>query len=98
MSLPIQRSRDPILTTVQTTWSKELNPILAIPILQGLALTQVALINGITTINHLLNRQMTGWFLTDISAAAMIYRSQPFNPTTLVLTSNAACVINLWVY
>lgn len=83
---------------MQTKWASELNPVLAIPFLNGIQLSQISLINGSTVINHRLQRMMQGWFITDINAAATIYRSQPFNPTTLTLTSSAAVIINLWVF
>lgn len=83
---------------MQTRWASELNPVLDIPFLAGLQLTNISLINGATVINHKLQRQMQGWFITDVSAAATIYRSQPFNQTTLTLTCGAAVVVNLWVF
>jgi hypothetical protein len=83
---------------MQTKWASELNPVLAIPLLHGTQLTEISLINGVTVINHRLQRTQQGWLITDISAAATIYRSQPFNSTSLTLTSSAAVTISLWVY
>lgn len=79
-------------------WSSTINPVLANPLTNPRILAQVSLINGVTVINHGLQQMQQGWFITDINAAASVYRSQPFNSTTLTLTSNAACVINLVVY
>lgn len=96
--LTIFKSRDFNFNLLQTAWSKDLNPLLKNPIMQGLALVQVPLINGTTVINHLLNRQMQGWFITDIDAAASIFRNAAFNEQTLSLSSSAVCHVNLWVY
>lgn len=79
-------------------WAQSLNPVLANPILSGRQLVTVPLINGVTIINHGLGRNMQGWFITDINGVASIYRSAPFNPTTLTLTSNAIVTVGIWVY
>lgn len=56
------------------------------------------MINGVTTINHKLGQVQQGWFIIDINGAATVYRSQPFNDKTLVLTSNAAVTVNIGVF
>ncbi len=85
------------LDLMQTTWATQLNPIISNPLNSANHLTGIALINGVTTINHLLGRQMQGWFITDINAAATIYRSAPLNNLTLTLTSDAAVTVNIEV-
>lgn len=94
MALPKQLPLD----RMQSIWKSQLDPILANPILKGLQLKNIALINGVTVVNHLLSRTQQGWFITDIDGAANIYRSQPLNDKTLVLTSNANVSINIWVF
>lgn len=94
MSLPLHLS----LELMSQKWKSQLDPLLVIPMLDGIQLNNVALINGATVINHKLQRQMQGWMMTDINGAATIYRSQPFNPTTLTLTSSAAVVVSIWVF
>lgn len=83
---------------VQQRWSSQLNPLLSNVLPQGEMITDVSLINGASTFNHYLGRQMTGWFIIDQNGAASIYRSQPLNSQTLTLTSNAAVTVNLWVF
>jgi hypothetical protein len=73
-------------------------PVMNNEINQGILLTNIPLINGATTINHLLSRKQQGWMIADVNAAATIYRSQPLNDKTLTLTSNAACLISIWVF
>lgn len=94
MSLPLKLGWD----LAQTRWSSILSPIVDNPMNNGLLLTGVKLISGVTVVNHLLGRQMQGWIITDINAAATIYRSAPFNNLTLTLTSNAAVTLNLEVF
>jgi hypothetical protein len=83
---------------MQNSWASQLNPVLANPLTSANILKNVKLINGTTIINHLLGRMQQGWFLTDINAAATIYRSQPLSATTLTLTSNAACTVSIGVF
>lgn len=88
------------LPQMQIQWASALNPVIANPITNGLQLTGVKLISGTTVINHMLGRNMQGWFPTDLDAAATIYKpkTSPFNGKTLTLISNAAVTISLWVY
>lgn len=98
MSLPQFQTDDKDFSLMQNQWATQLNPMLSNPLNSVLILKNIALINGVTIVNHLLSRTQQGWFLTDINAAATIYRSQPFNSQTLTLTSDAACTVNIGVY
>ena len=98
MSLPIFQDDNKNLMLLETSWASQINPILNNPILNGLQLTNIVLNNGTNVINHKLQRTQQGWFITDQNGAASIYRSQPFNSTTLTLTSNASVAVNLWVF
>lgn len=95
-NLPLRLSLD----SMQTQWAPALNPVIANPIVNGLQLNNVSLANGSTVINHTLARNMQGWFITDTQGIAEIYRpkTSPFNNKTLTLISNAAVMVNLWVY
>ena len=89
------------LQSMQTQWSQQLNPVLANTILQGNQVNNIVLIANVPmVINHLLARQMQGWFIVDQDAAAYIYRvsTQPFNSKTITLVSSANVTINLWCY
>lgn len=79
-------------------WASQLNPFLQNPMNSVNILSNIVLINGVTVINHKLQRQMQGWFFVDIQGPATIYRSQPFNNLTLTLTSNAAVTVNIGVF
>lgn len=100
MQLPYIQTEG-VLTMIQTKWRSILNPFLANPSLQSIILKDIALINGTTTINHLLGRTLTGWRIIRINAAATIYDKQATNQSpdlTLVLVSNAACTVSLEVF
>lgn len=82
----------------QTKLAAQVNPVLGNPLNHASVLQNVALQSGVNVINHLLGRQMNGWFLTDKQGAAEIYRSAPLNGLTLTLTSNAAVTVNIGVF
>lgn len=98
MSLPIYQSDSTPFSLMQTAWASSLNPIISNPLSQGLFLKNVSLIVGETKINHLLGRTQQGYIITDQNGAASIYRSKPFGPQSLSLTSNAAVVVNIYVF
>jgi hypothetical protein len=97
-NLPIFQDPNKNFMLHQTSWKAAILPVMNNEINQGILLTNIPLINGATTINHLLSRKQQGWMIADVNAAATIYRSQPLNDKTLTLTSNAACLISIWVF
>lgn len=89
------------LPQMQSTWAAALNPILTNPIVNGRLIEGVELINGTTVINHGLGRNLRGWIIVSIDAAATVYDNQATNQMsqlTLSLTSSAAANCNLWVF
>lgn len=88
----------PSVDQMQTKWKSEIDPVLINPIVNGLPLAGVFLLNGTTTINHKLGRKMIGWFLTDQNAGTTIFRSAPLNDKTLTLTAGANVTVDLWVF
>lgn len=91
----------PILTDqsrMTTRWKSLLDPVLKNPLNSVRFLPNVELKTGVNRINHLLQQLQQGWFLTDIQGAAQIYRSAPFNATTLTLTSDADVTVSIGVY
>lgn len=85
------------LSQLQTQWKSQLDPLLSLPLTNGIFVSAV-LKNGVNTVNHRLGRKQQGWIITDQDAAAEIYRSQPFNNLTLTLTSNADVTVTLYVF
>lgn len=83
----------------QTKWAATLNPILALPILNGVSIVGINLIASTPqAINHLLQRTPQGWFLTDNTADTPIWRTVAFNKLTLTLESSANTTISIWVF
>lgn len=98
MSLPILKTSDRVLLSIETQWSSILNPVIANPIVQGVQISNIAIKTGTNVINHLLDRNQQGWFVTDATAAITLYRSKPLNDKTLTLVASAPATISLWVY
>lgn len=94
MLLPINL----ILSQMQTRWKALIDPVLSNPVTNPTILTGVKLVVGTNVVNHLLGQLQQGWFITDINAAASIYRSAPFNNLTLTLHSSAVATISLVVF
>jgi hypothetical protein len=86
------------LDLMQTRWASILNPLIANALNDIQILSNVALIDGTNVLNHSLGRPQQGWFLTDIQGASIIYRSAPFNSTTLTLVSSAAVTVSIGVF
>lgn len=82
-------------------WSTQLSDLLQNPLVNGSLLKDVALSNGTTAVNHKLGRALQGWIITRVNGAATIYDSQTTNNTpnlTLLLVSNAAVTVSLYVF
>lgn len=86
------------LDLMQDRWASQLNPLLSNQITQGALLKDIFLVSGMTVINHLLGRKMVGWIISDITGAALIYRSAPLDDQTLTITSDSPVTVNLWVF
>jgi hypothetical protein len=94
MALPLLKSFD--LLTNQ--WKAILDPIVANPILQGLQLTGISLSTSATTVPHTLGRVQQGWFITDYSAAATVFRTGSYNSSNMILTASAPVTVSIWVF
>lgn len=98
MSLPIFKSEDKDLMLMQNSWKSKIDPALELPMTKGFIIPNVILNVGVNVINHKLGRKQQGWIISDINAAATLFRSAAFNDTTLTLTSNAVALANIWVF
>lgn len=98
MALPLQQTDNKDLSLLQTKWKSQIDPVLANPATDMSILKDVKLVSGVNVINHLLGKTQQGWIITDIQAAATIYRSAPFNNLTLTLTSSANTTVNIGVF
>ncbi len=83
----------------QTKWSSILNPILALPMLNGNQVDGIKLLaNTPQAINHLLQRLPQGWFLFDNTADTAVWRTEAFNSLTITLESSLDTTISIWVF
>jgi hypothetical protein len=86
---------------MQTSWASQLNPLLNLPLNNGIVLENIQLASGSNTINHKLGRNLNGWFITRQRSAATIYDTQDSNPNpsqTLVLNASAGVTVNIFVF
>ena len=89
------------LDLMQVQWAQQLNPVIANPVLQNNILKNVSLASGDNVINHKLGRNLVGWQIIRVRAAAIIYDKQDSNQTpnlTLVLNASAPVVVDLAVF
>lgn len=101
MALPLYKSDDNSFTLLQTSWSSQLNPLLGLPQSKGVILKNVSLTIGDNTIDHRLGRDLQGWQLIRVRAAATVYDKQDSNQLkalTLILNSSANVVVDLFVF
>lgn len=69
MALPVFQTAIRELSMLQTSWTSQLNPLLADPFLQGGVLPSIGLFSGSNTINTNLNRALQGWVFTRVRAS-----------------------------
>lgn len=89
------------LPMTQVQWAKQLDPIIANPVLNNIILKDQVLKTGVNVINHKLGRVLQGWRTTRVRAAATFYDQQDTNSTpqlTLVLVSTAPVTIDIEVF
>lgn len=99
MALPIYQDPNKNLMLLQTNWSSSLNPVIINQLVTGQFLQNISLNAGSNVVNTKLSKTQSGWFIVDNSTPSIdIYRSAPFNSSTLTLTASAPCTISLWVF
>lgn len=92
------QSSDAVQNRTQDLIAKAVNPALASILLNGVPVRNVALASGVAlAVNHKLGRQPLGWFMTDIDAAATVFRVS-WNDKQIKLQASADVNINLWVF
>lgn len=100
--LPIFKSDDQNLMLLQTKWSSQLNPVIALPWSSGVLLKSVVLASGANIINHKLGRKLQGWIPVRFHGAwAQIYDTQDTNTMsdlTLNLVASGAVTVDLLVF
>lgn len=88
----IKRLQDSVIRAV--------NPITALPILDGLIIGPITLGTLFAPVNHTLGRQYLGWFVTRSNALATV--CEDFTATnqnvTISMKASAAATVYLWVF
>lgn len=98
MLLPMIQSQDQSLSLVQTKYRSILNPFLSNPLNNKTIIFDIPISVGKNVINHGLGHMQTGWTLIDVNSSMTLYRSAPFNSSTLTLTASATGTISLEVF
>lgn len=101
MSLAQFQGGDRPFQMMQNSWAKDLNPVLLVPLNSGVSLKSVSLASGDNSVNHLLGRNLQGWFIIRQRASASVYDKQDSNQhpaLTLTLNASAAVVVDLFVF
>jgi hypothetical protein len=82
-----------------TKWAGTLNPVLALPILNGQQITGISLSAATPKeIPHSLGQIVQGWILVDNNESAIIHRTQPLNAKTITLQASINSIISIWIY
>lgn len=100
-SIPRVVTDDRNINQLQENIIAPLNFILSKKIISNNILTSIPLAIGTNTINHLLSRELIGWFIVRQRSAANIYDDQDNNDNTsvsLLLVSDAAVTVDLVVF
>lgn len=93
--------QDREINQIQDNVAKVLNQLTPNPLLSGNLLQGVALVTGTNIINHLLGRNLIGWYTTRVRGACQLYDTQDTNLTpnlTLVIESDADVTVDLAVF
>ena len=96
MSLPQRLT----LIDMQNRWGSALDPVVNNPIVQGVQLTNQALVVGANSINHKLGRKPLGYIITGMHGSySQIYDTPSLMPNlTLVLHASAITSVDVYVY
>lgn len=101
MSLVQFQDENQAFQLMQSSWAKDIDPIISNPANQSLLLKNVVLVTGTNTINHKLGRKLQGWVVVRLRAAATIYDDQDNNimpQLTLTLVSSAPVTADIEVF
>ncbi len=85
------------VAALQSSVEEALNPVLRAELLNGVAITAVAVTVAGVEVEHKLGRPPIGFLITDIDADANVWRTA-WNSFTITLDATASATINLWVY
>lgn len=82
---------------LQSNLATTLQPVLANPLLNFQRIENIVLASGANVIQHLLGRLPQGWFVTDINAAAHVYRTAETDKT-ITLVASTAVTVSIYIF
>ncbi len=95
------QSIDAVFTQMQSLWAAIIDPVVGRAQNQSIILDAIPLAIGDNVISHTLNRNLQGWSVVRINAAAALYDKQATNNSAdrnLIINSSAVCVVSLEVF
>lgn len=100
MGLPSFNTDDRILSMLQSQWASQIDPVIGLPLVKGTTLKNVKLVTGDNTINHLLQRPIQGYLVTNMQGAFSQIFSKPsaMPDLTMILNSSANTTVTLYVF
>ena len=101
VKVALVQTPDRLVNQLQSNIVTPLNDLLKNEIVNNNILKDVKLVIGLNHINHLLGRELIGWFVIRRTSDAVIYDAQNTNKTpdvTLILYSDAVATISLEVF
>lgn len=97
--VPLLQLGDYKAEQVQKNIVQPLNQLLRIPFIDGILIKDVSLGTTTVGVQHKLNRQYTGYFITKLNANAVIWIDVATESDIyLKLKASATCVVDLWVF
>lgn len=91
--------KDQDLNRIQDNVDAAINPLLKLPLLDGIFLVDVTIKVTDTAIPHRLNRPFKGWVMTAKNAAGDIYEGTNTKPELfLVLKASSQVIVDLWIF
>lgn len=82
---------------VQEAVETAINPIIKLPILDGVILQDLVITTSAQKFPHYLGRQPQGWWPVDKQNAAHIFRTD-WTTTTITLEASATVTGSIWIY
>jgi hypothetical protein len=88
----IKRLQDSVIRSV--------NPLCAVPLIDGVLLGPVNLTTTLTPVNHGLGRQFIGWHVRRINANATVWEDFTWaqQKSSILMRASSNCQVYLWVY
>ena len=85
---------------LQDNVSRAIDPLSAVPTLDGVQVGPVALGTSFAPVNHGLGRAYLGWQVIRIDASATVWEDFTWNGTrgSINMMASAACNVYLWVF